>query len=264
MPEANTYSLQEDLELLVAAAQQGAKIALSYFGNSPKSWTKEGDTPVSVADIEVDQFLASKLRNARPEYGWLSEETEDDLTRKDHETVFIIDPIDGTRAFLNGRDEWCLSLAVVKNGRPTVGVIFCPVRDELYTAQKGGGSFLNQEKIAISDRSDVTGAYIAGPTSFLGKEGVKREQIRFSPYLGSLAYRFALVACGKLDAGLARARARDWDLAAADLIISEAGGQLVDLSGSTLYYNKTKTNHPGLVASSAKLFKRLQGISVGG
>ncbi|MGH0001082.1 3'(2'),5'-bisphosphate nucleotidase CysQ [Pseudovibrio ascidiaceicola] len=262
MPEANKHSLQEDLELLVSAALEGGKIALSYFGNSPKNWTKEGDSPVSVADIEVDQFLASKLREARPDYGWLSEETEDDLVRKDHETVFIIDPIDGTRAFLNGRDEWCLSLAVVKNGRPTVGVIFCPVRDELYTSVKGGGSHLNQEKIVVSDRPSVTGAYIAGPVSFLEKEGVKSEQIRFSPYLGSLAYRFALVACGKLDAGLARARARDWDLAAADLIISEAGGQLVDLSGSTLYYNKTRTNHPGLVASSAKLFKRLQGISV--
>ncbi|KZL18740.1 Inositol-1-monophosphatase [Pseudovibrio axinellae] len=262
MPEADTHTLQDDLELLVSAALKGGEIALSYFGNSPKNWTKEGDSPVSVADIEVDLFLSSTLREARPQYGWLSEETTDDLVRKEYETVFIVDPIDGTRAFLNGRDEWCLSLAVVTNGRPTVGVIYCPIREELYTAVCGAGSHLNRQKISVSDKQSVPGSYIAGPVSFLEKEGVKREQIRFSPYLGSLAYRFALVACGKLDAGLARARARDWDLAAADLIISEAGGQLVDLSGSTLCYNKTKTNHPGLVASSAKLFKRLQGISV--
>ncbi|SDQ79377.1 3'(2'),5'-bisphosphate nucleotidase CysQ [Pseudovibrio sp. Tun.PSC04-5.I4] len=264
MPEANKSEDQKDLELLVAAALKGGEIALSYFGNDPENWTKEGDSPVCVADIEVDQYLAATLRGARPDYGWLSEETEDDLIRMKHETVFIVDPIDGTGAFLNGNDEWCLSLAVVKNGRPTVGVIFCPVREELFTATLGGGSYLNKQSITVSKRVSVHGAYVAGPVSFLEKEGVKREEIRFSPYLRSLAYRFALVACGKLDAGLARARARDWDLAAADLIINEAGGQLVDLSGSTLHYNKTKTNHPGLVASSAKLFTRLQGISVEG
>ncbi len=262
MPGANTYNPQEDLELLVSAALEGGKIALSYFGKSPKNWTKEGDSPVSVADIEVDQFLAATLRKARPDYGWLSEETEDDLTRLDHDTVFIVDPIDGTRVFLNGRDEWCLSLAVVRNGRPVAGVIYCPVREELFTAASGEGSYLNQQPIFVSKREEITEAYIAGPVSFLEKQCVKREGIRFSPYLGSLAYRFALVSCGKLDAGLARARASDWDLAAADLIITEAGGQLVELSGQTLYYNKTRTNHPGLVASSAKLFKRLQGISV--
>lgn len=261
MPEAKK-TWQADLDLLVAAAKEGGALALSYYLQDPENWKKEGDSPVSEADIAVDKLLFKLLKSSRPDYGWLSEETVDDLDRLNHETTFIVDPIDGTRVFLAGSTEWCLSLAVVQKGRPVVGVIFCPVRDELYTAVAGQGSYLNSKPITVSSKETLDQALISGPKTFLQSKAVEQQQIEFGSYLGSLAYRFALVARGGVDAGVARARAKDWDLAAADLIVQEAGGQLVDLHGTPPTYNKISTNHPGLVACSAKMFKRLQEISV--
>ncbi|MDD7911314.1 MULTISPECIES: 3'(2'),5'-bisphosphate nucleotidase CysQ [Pseudovibrio] len=257
MQEADNENL-EDLELLVDCAREGGKIALKYFGNNPRSWLKAGDSPVSVADIEVDQFLSRELRDARPDYGWLSEETEDDLSRLDHARIFVVDPIDGTGAFLGGQTEWCLSLAVVENQRPSVGVIYCPVRDELITAVTGGGAFLNGDKIKASNLGSLEGAKVAGPKTLLDSEEAKASGLIYAPYIRSLAYRFAMVAAGRLDAGTARARARDWDLAAADRILTEAGGQLVDMNGNALLYNKSTTKHPALVASARGLFNKLQ------
>ena len=260
MPEANT-TWQADLDLLIAAAKEGGALALSYFGQNPENWKKDGNSPVSEADIAVDQLLYKRLKSARPDYGWLSEESVDDLARLDHETVFIVDPIDGTRVFLAGSSEWCLALAVVRKGRPVAGVIFCPVRQQLFTAVVGKGSYLNEAPIAVSGKHGLKGALLNGPKTFLLSESIRQEQIEFGPYLGSLAYRFASVACGAIDAGVARARAKDWDLAAADLIVQEAGGVLLSVQGHKLTYNKAKTSHPGLVACSSNLFKRLQKIS---
>ncbi|OKL42480.1 3'(2'),5'-bisphosphate nucleotidase CysQ [Pseudovibrio exalbescens] len=257
MQEADRENIA-DLDLLVDAAKEGGQIALSYFGNNPRTWMKEGDSPVSVADIEVDEFLADTLRRARPEYGWLSEETEDDLSRLDNARIFVVDPIDGTRAFLEGRTEWCLSLAVVENQRPAAGVIYCPVRDEMFTAVIGQGAFLNGERITVGELDTLNGANVAGPKTLLDSQEAKASGLVYAPYIRSLAYRFAMVAAGRLDAGMARARARDWDLAAADVLLAEAGGQLVDMHGNRLLYNKSTTKHPALLASARGLFNKLQ------
>ncbi|MTI18633.1 3'(2'),5'-bisphosphate nucleotidase CysQ [Rhodobacteraceae bacterium RKSG542] len=243
------------------AALEGGRIAMSFFKNNPDNWMKEGDSPVSEADLAVDNYLKSTLMGSRPDYGWLSEESEDDPVRLEKSRVFIVDPIDGTRAYLEQRTEWCLSLAVVENGLPVAGVIYAPAREELFTALKGQGAFLNGERIYVSDQEELKGTRIIGPIGYYSRPEAQAEGVIDIPYLRSLAYRFAMVACGRIDASVARARARDWDLAAVDLIISEAGGQLVSVEGHSLSYNNLSTKHPALVASPARLFKKLQRIT---
>lgn len=242
-----------DLEILKEAALEAGELALTYFGKDPETWLKGGKSPVSEADIAVDKFLASELRGNRPDYGWLSEETTDNPDRLDRSRTFIVDPIDGTRAFLAGGDEWTVALAVVEEGRPVAGVVYAPVRKELYFAQSGHGAFLDKAAISVSSVTMVANATLSGPPSVADNKGLGEHGIIARPYIRSLAYRMALVANGQVDIGVARAGPSDWDLAAADLLVQEAGGQLTDLIGEPLLYNKARTRHPALIATSRAL-----------
>jgi myo-inositol-1(or 4)-monophosphatase len=134
---------EDDLELLRSTAVGAGIIASGYFRRNLKTWTKENASPVSEADIVVDRFLNSSLLAARPDYGWLSEESVDDPDRLNHDRIFVVDPIDGTRGFIRGEDSWTVSLAVVEDGLPSAGVIYAPARDEMYEASRGGGARLN-------------------------------------------------------------------------------------------------------------------------
>ncbi|WP_172795267.1 3'(2'),5'-bisphosphate nucleotidase CysQ [Polycladidibacter hongkongensis] len=256
----NKTERQADLALIENAAREAGAIAKSYFGNNPQSWTKAGNSPVSEADLEVDKYLAKTLLEARPDYGWLSEETEDDLKRLQKRRVFIVDPIDGTQAFLNVQSEWCVSIGLVEDGRPYAGAIYCPVRDEMFLASIGDGAYRNDRPITVSEAQFAEHAVVCGPDRLLQSRAARIANLKFAPRIRSLAYRFAMVADGRLDAAMARARASDWDVAAVDLLLHESGGRLADARGNELLYNKTTVKHPELVASSRKLFKRLQSI----
>ncbi|KZM51583.1 3'(2'),5'-bisphosphate nucleotidase CysQ [Labrenzia sp. OB1] len=238
-----------DMRLLETAARQAGELALSYFGRDPETWFKGNKSPVSEADLAVDSFLADELRTARPDYGWLSEETADDRRRLDCERVFIVDPIDGTRAFLAGGNEWTVSIAVVENGRPTAGAVFCPLREEMFLASTGGGAWLNGQRMSVSGQADIQGASLTGPHSIVANQDVIAAGFVGADILRSLAYRLAIVAAGRVDVGAARGGPSDWDLAAADLLVQEAGGHLTDLSGQHLIYNRAKPGHPALVAA---------------
>jgi len=255
LPEADTGAYREDTGLLETAARQAGELALSYFGQDPETWFKgKGKaSPVSEADLAVDRLLARELRAARPDYGWLSEETVDDPQRLDRERVFIVDPIDGTRAFLAGGDEWTVSIAVVEKGRPVAGAVFCPRREEMFLASGGGGAWLNGERISVSAQRRVEGASLSGPHSIVANQDVIAAGFVGTGIIRSLAYRLAIVAAGRVDVGTARGGPSDWDLAAADLLVQEAGGQLTDLSGRNLTYNRAKTGHPALIAAPLAL-----------
>ncbi len=250
MPEVDPYA--DDLKLITELARESGEIALKYFGKSPEVWMKEGQSPVSEADYAIDTFLKEKLLDARPDYGWLSEETEDNLDRIDTKRTFVVDPIDGTRGFINGMKRWCISIAVVEDNRPTVGVLECPVMEETIVASAGNGAKVNEHAIQSKnlERTDVL--KVAGPRS-VGREFAELfdQEVDIVPFVPSLAYRLAMIAMGQIDLSLVRGSAKDWDLAAADLIIQEATAKLTNLAGEQLAYNCHDIRHSTLVASNA-------------
>jgi myo-inositol-1(or 4)-monophosphatase len=250
---------QDDLELLTGSVRAAGKVALGYFRASPKVWNKPNDSPVSEADIAVETMLARTLRAARPDYGWLSEESVDDGTRLRSPRTFIIDPIDGTRSFISGGTDWTIPVAVVEAGRPVAAVLFAPARDEFYSATVGGGAVRNGEPIRVSTRNSLDGASLAISRRFLrdlADEGLRARSI----FYASLAYRLARIADGRLDGAVIKPDARDWDLAAADLILHEAGGLLCDLAGRPPRYDRAETGHPPLIAGPSALREALTRI----
>ncbi|MBO6718213.1 MAG: 3'(2'),5'-bisphosphate nucleotidase CysQ [Rhizobiaceae bacterium] len=245
-----------DLELIAAAAAEAGRIAMRYFGNAPEVWMKPGESPVTEADFAVDTFLRETLTSARPGYGWLSEETVDSAERLSARRTFVVDPIDGTRAFVEGRNVWCVSVAVVETGRPLAGVLDCPALGEVYLAAAGGGATRNGEAIAV--RSPTDGVMVAGPrplTDALRNHypGLQRRH----PYIPSLAYRIAMLADGRVDGTFVKPDSHDWDLAAADLILAESGGRVLDPRGHELVYAGIDPVHGVLAAGSGALLEAM-------
>lgn len=239
-----------DLAILLAAARKAGEIALRYYRSDNKVWSKAGDSPVSEADIEVDAFLRQELLVARPGYGWLSEETDDDRKRLARAQVFVVDPIDGTRGFLRGDPHWCISLAVVREGRPVEAVLHCPALGRTFSATAGAGAALNGtiiEPEMTSDIRSLTGSRKLNETIAAAYPG----RFEILPFIPSLAYRIALVANGEIDGAFARRGAHEWDLAAADLILGEAGGRLTTIAGAPISYNAPVIRVPALVISGA-------------
>jgi myo-inositol-1(or 4)-monophosphatase len=245
-----------DLDLIRGAAREAAVIAMRYFRRNPETWTKAGDSPVTEADIAVDRFLRNILLSARPDYGWLSEETADNPARLSARRTFVVDPIDGTRAFIGGSSQWCVSVAIVENGRPIAGVLDCPARDEVYLAGADTQATRNGDVIHVAAPS---GMYkVAGPRTMIDSApGELRRDFEKVSYIPSLAYRLALVASGAIDATFVKANAHDWDLAAADLILSRAGGRILNERMAEPLYAGRETAHGVLVAGSGDLLALL-------
>lgn len=247
---------EDDLELLRATAVAAGIIAAGYFRRDIKSWNKENASPVSEADIVVDRYLAASLLNARPNYGWLSEETADNPSRLDCDRVFVVDPIDGTRAFLRGEDCWTICVAVVEKGIPVAGVVYAPARDEMYEASLGGGARLNGVELVRNRR--------AGSAPLIPAPGAVHQELQAAglnytrgPMYPSLAYRLIQVATGKLDAAVARRGSQDWDIAAAAVILSECGLDFADVCTGFPQFNRRDVRHGALAALSDMSLKPL-------
>lgn len=248
--EATPFNdLGAERAVLRAALAEAGDIAHRFFRKDVRHWTKGGSSPVSEADLAVDQHLRARLSGAFPDYGWLSEESVDDRSRLDRERVWIVDPIDGTRAFLDGREDWCVSVALVAAGRPVLGGLIVPASGDLYLAEAGGGATMNGRNLTATDGGEIQGILLGGPAALCQRLGLPGRGMRFAPRIGSLALRLAYVADGRLDVAIAGAHSQDWDLAAADLLVHEAGGLMTSLAGQTLAYNKGDVGHDVLVAA---------------
>ena len=248
MPVSDTGAeLAREAQNLADALREAGKIALKTFRGELRSWTKDHDSPVSEADIAVDSFLREWL--SRPDIGWLSEESADDLTRLNNERLFIVDPIDGTRSYIAGREDWSIVAALVEKGRPIAAAIYVPVLDEMYVASAGGGAAKNGAPLHATGGATLEGARIAGPKSYLERIQKFVPEALPMPKIHSLALRLARVADGQIDAAFASVNARDWDLAAADLLVHEAGGALTGVSGAPLVYNLHNPVHGALIAA---------------
>lgn len=248
MDAATITTPAEDRDLLRASAVTAGIIAAGYFRRDLKTWTKEGASPVSEADIILDNYLFNALTSARPGYGWLSEETTDDAVRLKHSRVFIVDPIDGTRGFIRGDDSWTVSLAVVEDGIPIAGVVYAPARDEMYDAALGMGARLNGQPLVRQRHPGRTAPLIPAPGAVHQELQAAGFEYTRGPYFPSLAYQLVQVATGRLDAGVARRGARDWDIAGAACILKEAGLGFEDVCIGALRFNRPEIRHGALAA----------------
>ncbi|MFK7750963.1 MAG: inositol monophosphatase [Sedimentitalea sp.] len=252
---------EADLALLVDAARAAGEIATSFTGPKAKRWDKpDGGGPVTEADLAVNDMLADRLRAERPDYGWLSEETEDDSARLGCDRVFIIDPIDGTRSFAEGSSTWAHALAIAEKGVVTTGVVFLPLRGLMYTASAGQGAFLNDAPLVPSDRAELDGSDILTTKPNIDP---KHWQNRHVPsfrraHRPSLAYRMALVAQGRFDGMLTLRDAWEWDIAAGDLILREAGAQVSDATGAPLKFNNAHPAQRGVIAGGKAIHGAIQ------
>ena len=241
--------LTRDAALLTDTVREAGALALSLFRTELKNWTKGASSPVSEADIRVNDLLESRLRSATPDYGWLSEESVDDEARLEKRLVWIVDPIDGTRGYLAGREDWCVSVALVENGSPLLAAVFAPASDEFFFAMRGQGALLNAVPVLATSGTELDFSRVAGPKPLVERLNRQSGEIILHPRIGSLALRLCRVAQGSLDAAFAGGQSRDWDLAAANLIVQEANGNMTALSGDAIRYNRREVTHGVLVAA---------------
>lgn len=241
--------LTRDAALLEAAVREAGQLAFSMFGTDVRNWVKGASSPVSEADIASNDLLESRLRSATPDYGWLSEESVDDPARLGRTRVWIVDPIDGTRSYLAGREDWCVSVALVEDATPILAAVFAPVTDEFFLAASGQGTTLNGAPVQATPGAGLQFARVAGPKPLVERLAPLAEGIELQPRIGSLALRLCRVAHGALEAAFAGGQSRDWDLAAAQLIVQEANGKMTALSGEPIRYNQPDVAHGVLVAA---------------
>jgi myo-inositol-1(or 4)-monophosphatase len=235
---------------LANAVREAGGVALSMFGKPVRSWTKgPSASPVSEADIAVDGLLRERLGALDRTFAWLSEESADDGERLSARYVWVVDPIDGTRAYIAGQPDWAISAALVEDGRPIAACLYAPALDEFFAARAGTGSTLNGKPIAATPGAGLRGIRVAGPQKFLDRLGAVLPSLTRLPRGHSLALRLAQVARGACDAAFAGGNSHDWDLAAADLLVHEAGGALTPIAGGTLAYNRPVPRHGMLVAA---------------
>lgn len=242
-----------DLALIAGAARAAGEIARGYWRKSPKVWDKgEGHGPVTEADLAINGMLEARLRGARPGYGWLSEETPDTPDRLAARRVFVLDPLDGTRAFIEGDKTFAHSIAVIEDGAPVAAAVYLPVHGLMFTASADGPALLNDAPIHPSQRISAEGATVLTSRAALAPEhwqddsppAVRRE------FRASLAYRLCLVAEGRFDAMLTLRPTWEWDIAAGDLIARRAGAHVTDRTGAALRFNATDPRANGVVAGA--------------
>jgi len=249
----------EDLALLTKLAEAAGDIAMRHFRNEPAFWEKDGGQgPVSEADLEIDALLVERMKSARPDYAILSEESENDDTRISAQDVFIIDPIDGTRAFLGGTSAFSHALAVVRDGVVRAAVVFLPAQERFYAAVAGAGATLNGDAIAARQGAELPYVTILANKAALASDawsGAVPEVKR--AYRPSLAYRFCLVAQGRFDGLITLRDAWEWDTAAGTLIAQEAGATVTDGQGNALRFNSPSAKHKGCITAPPALHAQL-------
>jgi len=248
-----------DLPLLLDAAVEAGKIAAKFWRADPEAWDKPDNAgPVTEADLAVDAMLKAELLAARPDYGWLSEETTDTPSRLEHERCFIVDPIDGTRAFMAGEKTFSHSLAVAERGVITAAVVFLPMREAMFTATIGGGAQLNGRAMTPDRRADLQGAHLLGSKPSFRVENWRGGALPVEHHFRtSLAYRFCLVASGEFDGMITLHPCWEWDIAGGDLIAREAGATVTDQHGAALTFNNAHPKQAGVFAAAPAVHQEL-------
>jgi len=233
------------LDAIATIAAEAGRIAASRCGTGYKTWEKHPGHPVCDVDLEVDSFLRERLAAVDPDAGWLSEETIDASDRIERRRLWVVDPIDGTRDYLRGRPGWCVSVALVEDRVPVLGVLAAPARDELWTAARGRGSARNGTSLRVSPRAALAGARV--PADQLPKVDRDLEAVA-KP--NSIALRIAMVAAGEADLVATLRWGFEWDIAAAALIAEEAGATVSGALGQPLAFNTASGEAFGVLVAT--------------
>ena len=239
MPEAGLASQ------VAAIAAEAGRLAMARWDTDFKRWEKLPGNPVCEVDLEVDSLLRVRLAALLPDAGWLSEETADNAARLSRRRIWVVDPIDGTRDYLRGRPGWAVSIALVEDGQPVIGVLDAPARKEVWTAEAGKGARRNGEPLAVTPRAQLSGARV--PADHLPKVDADLTMVD-KP--NSIALRIAMVAAGEADLLATIRWGNEWDVAAAVLIAREAGAAITDAVGQPLHFNTPRAQAFGVLASA--------------
>jgi myo-inositol-1(or 4)-monophosphatase len=247
-----------DLELIEDAVRQAGEIARHYYGHEYRRWSKSRGEPVTEADLAIDRFLRSTLEAARLDYGWLSEETGRDPERIGAQRQFIVDPIDGTTAFLKQRPHFSISVAVAERGHAVAGVVYNPITEEFFSAAEGGGAHLNGNRLHVSNCETIDGCRVVGPKDMFENLAPLASSPEPWPPMqiesrSSVAYRMALVAAGIFDAAIVLSPKHDWDMAAGDVVVREAGGLVTSREGNLLEFGSTNAVQRSMICAGPKL-----------
>lgn len=254
--ESCPWNRADDAKLLRQVTEEAGRIALSYYARDIHTWEKSPNNPVSEADIAVDTFLRTTLMQNRTGYGWLSEETEDQPERLRCGRIWVVDPIDGTRAFLNGNDNWGISVALVQDSETILAAFYAPVKNAFYFAERNRGATKNGLNINVSAQAELCDARMMGdPKAFKADKywPTPWPKSMYSEQANSIALRICQIADGQFDCCVTLRPKNDWDVAAADLILEEAGGILTTGTGKRLIFNRKKPLHDHIVASNPGL-----------
>ena len=246
------------LPQLENVTRRAGDIAMAYFRPGERTTAavsyKGGGSPVTEADFAVDRFLFHEMARLAPEAAWLSEESIDSERRLERDALIIVDPIDGTHAFSRGDARWSVSIALSVGGRPVAGVIHAPALGETYVGARGLGAFLNASPLRAPQRAEISGAAVVAPRAIHDRLAAAPQGFILAPRTPSLALRLAGVASGRHDIVVAAPNARDWDIAAADVLLAEAGAMLSEPEGVALTYNRASLARDMLIAAPKSLF----------
>ncbi|GAK33977.1 inositol-1-monophosphatase [alpha proteobacterium Q-1] len=251
--------LSHTLDELEQIVRDAGALALGYFGTPVRAWEKNPNDPVSEADLAVNDLLHERLQIDH-ETGWLSEESRDDPERLSKAATWVVDPIDGTRAFLRGDPSFAVSVALVQNGRPVLGAVYRPASDEMYLAQTGCGASLNGKSLKVSKRKSLEGCKIFAEKELMHDARhwpLQWPQMRYLS-LPALALRLSSIGAGRAEAMISLRPKCDWDLAAADLILHEAGGICLDETGAPLNYNQPSARQSAIIATTPHLLDAIR------
>ncbi|EZP48813.1 3'(2'),5'-bisphosphate nucleotidase CysQ [Sphingomonas sp. RIT328] len=230
---------------VAAVAQEAGALAFARWRTDFDRWEKTPGSPVCEVDLDVDRMLRARLSSLLPDAGWLSEETVDNPDRLRHARVWVVDPIDGTRDYIRGREGWAVSVALVEDGRVVIGVLDAPARGERWLAALGAGATRNGVTLHAGDRQVLAGARV--PTDALPK--VDRHLVAVAKP-NSIALRMAMVAADEADLLATLRWGNEWDIAAATLIAAEAGAGVSDALGARLRYNKPDPKAFGVMVTA--------------
>jgi len=254
------FHYSEELAVAEEVAREAGTAIMGLFKGKFDIREKSKNNPVTTADLEANRIIREKIQKAFPNDGWLSEEDQDNRDRLARSRIWIVDPIDGTKEFIEGVSEFAISIGFVVEGRPQIAIVHNPAERYLYKAACDEGAYLNDRPIKIRARKQVDGALLLLSRS----EPQKRFQVfidhcSIKP-VGSIANRLAKVAAGDGDATITFRNIYEWDICAGVLMVEEAGGKVVDGEGNTMTFNRELPKHHGVIAANASLTGGLQGL----